>query len=148
MSRHLKLFWILTSAFFVIGACATSSQLYAEQASTAPVTVAQAREPQPGAQQYPGQQLPGQPPSPSSRPPEPSGRQAPDTEAGQTQGVQTFTGVIVQSGNKYVLQDESRGTIYDVDHQDEVAKHAGKRVRLHGTLDSSGKMIHIQAANR
>ena len=49
----------------------------------------------------------------------------------------------MKSGDKYVLQDETSGTTYDIDHQDEVAKHVGKRVRVNGTLDPSGKMIHI-----
>jgi hypothetical protein len=54
----------------------------------------------------------------------------------------------VKSGDKYVLQDESTGKTYDIDHQDEVAKHVGRRVRVNGTLDPSGNMIHIQPANR
>jgi hypothetical protein len=49
----------------------------------------------------------------------------------------------MKQGNKFVLQDAS-GTTYDIDHQDEVSKFEGKRVRVHGTLDPSGKMIHLQ----
>ena len=56
--------------------------------------------------------------------------------------------MIVKSGDKYVLQDESTGKTYDIDHQDEVAKHVGRRVRVNGTLDPSGKMIQIQPASR
>lgn len=43
-----------------------------------------------------------------------------------------------------MLHDESTGQTYDLDHQDEVQKYAGKRVRVHGTLDPTGKMIHLQ----
>ena len=77
--------------------------------------------------------------------PEKAGQSAPDASADSAQpaGVQTFSGTVVKSGDKYVLQDES-GTTYDTDHQDEMAKFAGKRVKVHGTLDASGKMIHIQ----
>jgi len=41
-----------------------------------------------------------------------------------------------------MLHDESSGKTYDIDHQDEVQKYEGKRVKVHGTLD--GKMIHLQ----
>lgn len=43
-----------------------------------------------------------------------------------------------------MLQDEASGQTYDIDHQDEVQKYEGKRVKVHGTLDASGKMIHLQ----
>lgn len=59
-------------------------------------------------------------------------------------GVQEFVGTVVKSGDKYVLQDASTGNSYDIDHQDEVKKFEGKRVRVHGTLDPSTKMIHVQ----
>jgi hypothetical protein len=57
---------------------------------------------------------------------------------------QTFNGTVVKQGDKYVLQDASTGTTYDIDHQDEVKKFEGKKVRVRGTLDASGKMIHVQ----
>ena len=43
-----------------------------------------------------------------------------------------------------MLQDAATGTTYDIDHQDEVKKFDGKKVRVRGTLDASGKMIHVQ----
>jgi len=49
----------------------------------------------------------------------------------------------MQQGDKYVLQADN-GTVYDIDHQDQVKKFDGKKVRVHGTLDPGGKMIHIQ----
>jgi Protein of unknown function (DUF5818) len=81
----------------------------------------------PAASQTPGQTQPGQ-----------TQADAPDPNGGQT-----FTGTVAQQGGKYVLQSEN-GTVYDIDHQDQVKKFEGKRVRVHGTLDASGKMIHIQ----
>jgi hypothetical protein len=66
------------------------------------------------------------------------------TDAAQPTAVQSFTGTVVKSGDKYVLQDTDAGTTYDIDHQDEVAKFDGKRVKVKGTLDASGKMIHVQ----
>ena len=55
-------------------------------------------------------------------------------------GAQTFTGTIVKQGDKYVLKDDA-GKTYDIDHQTDVAKFEGKRVRVQGTLDPSGKIM-------
>lgn len=86
--------------------------------------------------------------APSSQPSQPSGQtaQPPDSQAqsSDANGVQTFTGTVVKQGDKYVLQDAASGTTYDIDHQDEVKKFEGKKVRVHGTLDASNKMIHVQ----
>lgn len=71
-------------------------------------------------------------------------QQAPPDSQAQSQSGQTFTGTIVKSGEKYVLQEDTSGTTYDVDHQAEVKKFEGKKVRIHGTLDPNGKLIHIQ----
>ena len=100
----------------------------------------------PSAQpQYPTQQ-PGQEPAQQQQPrraPDQSG-QAPDSQAQSQPGVQVFTGMIVKSGDKYMFQDSTSNTTYDIDHQDEVKQYEGKKVRVHGTLDSNGKMIHVQ----
>jgi len=50
----------------------------------------------------------------------------------------------VKQGDKYMLQDAASGTTYDIDHQDEVKKFEGKKVKVHGTLDSTGKKILVQ----
>jgi len=55
-------------------------------------------------------------------------------------GSQTFSGTVVKQGDKYVLKDDS-GKVYDIDHQSDVAKFEGKRVRVQGTLDPSGKIM-------
>jgi uncharacterized protein YdeI (BOF family) len=80
---------------------------------------------------------------PGQQPAQPR-QQAPDSQA-QTQSTssQTFSGTVVKSGDKYVLQDAS-GTSYDVDRQDLVKKYEGQKVRIHGTLDASGKVIQVQ----
>ena len=78
--------------------------------------------------------------------PDQTGQQAPDSQAQPTQstGGQSFTGTIVKSGDKYVFQDAASGNTYDIDHQDEVQKYEGKRVKVHGVLDASAKTIHLQ----
>ena len=55
-------------------------------------------------------------------------------------GSQTFSGTVVKQGDKYVLKDDA-GKTYDIDHQSDVAKFEGKRVRVQGTLDPSGKIM-------
>jgi hypothetical protein len=107
-----------------------SVQLYARQTAS--------------GQQYPAPQA-GQDQQPRQQP-----GQAPDQSGQQTTGpqaepgVQVFTGTILKSGDKYVLQESTGGTTYDIDHQDEVKQFEGKKVRVHGTLDPGGKMIHVQ----
>ena len=105
-----------------------------------------AQQTNPDAQQPPSQTQPNTQGPPSGTPPEqPPSRTSPDTQArpSDAAGAQVFTGTVVQQGNKYVLQADN-GTTYDIDLQDQVKKFEGKRVRVHGTLDPSGKMIHVQ----
>jgi hypothetical protein len=56
---------------------------------------------------------------------------------------QTFSGTVVKSGDKYVLKDDS-GKTYDIDHQDDVRKFEGKRVKVQGKLDDTGTKIMVK----
>lgn len=95
--------------------------------------------------QTPSRQSPDQPgQTPSQSAPSQSGQRGSQAQTSDQGGAQTFTGTVVKQGDKYVLQDAATGTTYDIDHQDEVKKFEGKKVRVHGTLDASGKMIHVQ----
>jgi hypothetical protein len=58
-------------------------------------------------------------------------------------GSQTFSGTVTKRGDKYVLKDDS-GKTYDIDHQDEVKKFDGKRVRVQGTLDPATNKIMVK----
>ncbi len=88
------------------------------------------------------QQADSQSPKSPSQPP--AQQTAPDSQAQSQQAqVQTFAGTIVKAGDKYVLQDAS-GTSFDVDRQDLVKPHEGKKVRINGTLDPDGKTIHVK----
>jgi hypothetical protein len=75
-------------------------------------------------------------------------RSAPDAQAqpSSAEGAegQNFTGTIVKSGDKYKFQDTASGNTYDIDHQEQVKQFEGKKVRVHGTLDESAKVIHVQ----
>jgi uncharacterized protein YdeI (BOF family) len=125
---------LLAVLLLVCGMMLVSAQLFGQDASPSP------------QQQYPTEQS-GQAPAQQQQPrqaPDQSG-QAPDAQAqSQQPGVQVFTGTIVKSGDKYMFQDSASNTTYDIDHQNEVKQFEGKKVRVHGTLDSNGKMIHVQ----
>jgi hypothetical protein len=60
--------------------------------------------------------------------------------------VETFAGTIMKSGDKYALQDAS-ATNYDIDRQDLVKSHQGKKVLINGTLDPDDKTIHVSNLN-
>jgi hypothetical protein len=114
----------------------TSSQTQSPDAqaqqSTQPPTADQSAPP-------PTQAPPSQTPDQASQPAQDS-----QMQSAQPTGTQSFSGTIVKAGNKYKLQDEASGKTYDIDHQDEVQKFEGKRVRVKGMLDASGTTIHLQ----
>jgi hypothetical protein len=139
MKKHSRsLLFISALALFLSAALGLNAQ---STPSTQPPDT-QAQQPS-----TPDQTTPATTPSQTTpnQTPEKAGQATPDASANSSQagGAQSFSGTVVKSGDKYVLQDES-GTNYDTDHQDEMAKFEGKRVKVHGTLDASGKMIHIQ----
>ena len=51
--------------------------------------------------------------------------------------------MVEKEGDKYVLKDDA-GKVYDIDHQTDVAKFEGKRVRVQGKLDETGKKILVK----
>jgi uncharacterized protein YdeI (BOF family) len=107
----------------------------------------QTQPPDAQAQQPTSAQPPQTQPSQS---PDQTGQQTPDSQApapsqsAQSADSQSFTGTIVKQGDKYVFQDAATGNTYDIDHQEELQKYEGKKVKVHGALDASGKMIHVQ----
>jgi cytoskeletal protein RodZ len=137
----------LATLAVVIGMISWGSVLNAQTTpSTTPDTASPQQTPQtqptpspempPSSQQTPNAQ---QPPSqtPDTTAPE-SGSKA--GSAGAPTDTQTFSGTVVKQGDKYMLKDDS-GKMYDIDHQGEVAKFDGKRVRVQGTLDENGKIL-------
>jgi len=84
--------------------------------------------------------------APPSQAPDAGKSAPPDSQApaASSTDAQSFTGTIVKSGDKYKFQDADTGNMYDIDHQDQVQKFEGKKVKVHGTLDASTKTIHVQ----
>ena len=123
----------------------TSPDRQAQQPSSSPDTTppqstpdAQAPSSQPPSSQTPDTTTP----PPSGQSPE-SGAQGSASDSGAAAGTQTFSGTVIKQGDKYVLKDDS-GKTYDIDHQDEVKKFEGKRVRVQGTLDPSTNKIMVK----
>jgi hypothetical protein len=48
------------------------------------------------------------------------------------------------SRNSPESRDTASNTTYDIDAQNQVKQFEGKKVRVHGTLDPNGKVIHVQ----
>ena len=127
--------------------CAQSSSVPGQEyPSQSPSTQSPSAQPSTPPSQTPDTQAP--PPSQAPDRTAPSQTAPPDQSgtASSTDpaGSQTFTGTVMKQGDKFVLQDSASGKTYDIDHQDQVKQFEGKRVRVHGTLDASSNMIHIQ----
>src|SRR5256885_16919596 len=58
--------------------------------------------------------------------------------------VQTFTGTIVKSGEKYTLEDSTTKTSYQLDDPQKASAFNGKKVKVVGTLDAEKKLIHVE----
>lgn len=157
MKKQVQFLWFLSAlALFLSVGISLSAQDSTQPSQTPDAQSQPAQTPAPDAQPTPTQEAqPSPTPGAQSQPaPAPQPGQTPDTSGQATSGsqassaqaadAQSFSGTVVKSGDKYVLKDEASGKTYDIDHQDEVQKFDGKRVKVHGTLDASGKMIHLQ----
>ena len=98
----------------------------------------------PAAQQPPSSsQTPDQAQTPNSQNNAPAAGTSDNGSAATSADGQNFSGTVVKSGDKYMLKDDS-GKTYDIDHQTDVAKFEGKRVRVKGTLDAAGTKILVK----
>lgn len=123
----------------------TSPDRQAQQPSSSPDTT-QTPPPQsqePSTSQSPSSQTQQQTPDTNRTPDTAAPSQAPSSANGAGTDSQVFSGTVVKTGDKYMLKDDS-GHTYDIDHQDEVKKFEGKRVRVQGTLDPTGNKIMVK----
>ncbi|MGC2648776.1 MAG: DUF5818 domain-containing protein [Candidatus Sulfotelmatobacter sp.] len=148
MKKHLRSVWTLGTfaTLLTVGITLNAQQSTPTPPSTStdPSAAPQSQPTQPTdpTAQQPSTPTQAQP----SQTPDQGGQAAPNTPSqpsATATDAQTFSGTIVKSGDKYVLQDAASGKSYDIDHQDQVKQYEGKKVRVHGTLDASGK-IHLQ----
>jgi len=97
-------------------------------------------------------------PVPSPRPvplPDQQPEQRPDAQQGNQQpasgqdgmqkqnATQMFAGIVMKSGEKYVLRTADNVT-YQLDDQARAKKYEGKEVQVTGSLDESSGTIHVQ----
>lgn len=120
-------------------------------AQTTPSTPSQTQQPEtqatpdsPPTQQTPQtQHAPDQTQTPDQAQTPDSKTTTPNATAPSATDSQSFLGTVVKSGDKYVLKDDA-GKTYDIDHQDDVKKFEGKRVKVQGTLDATGTKIAVK----
>ena len=148
MKKHLRSMWTIGTfaTLLTVGISLNAQQSTPTPPSTStdPSAAPQSQPTQPTdpTAQQPSTPTQAQP----SQTPDQGGQAAPNTPSQPSATAtdsQTFSGTIVKTGDKYVLQDAASGKSYDIDHQDQVKQYEGKKVRVHGTLDASGK-IHLQ----
>jgi hypothetical protein len=146
VSKRFKNFPFIAIVATVFAVVSWGSLLQAQQTDTQqPPQTQQPQQPPdtqaPTPQQPDNQQTPSQAqPSQSQDQSRGSQGQASDPSGGASE----FVGTVVKQGDKYMFQDAASGQTYNIDHQEEVKKFEGKKVRVHGTLDPSTKTIHVQ----
>jgi hypothetical protein len=72
-------------------------------------------------------------------------QQAANQDADQSADQNTFTGVIVKSGDKLVLTDPFTKTSYQLDDQRKAQELVNKNVKVTGVLDPSTGTIRVSA---
>jgi glucose/arabinose dehydrogenase len=138
-------FIAIVAVVFAVISCGSALQAQSDTPqSSSPQSQQQPQQPPdtqaPTPQQPQSQQTPSQQPSQGQASQDPSGKSQTSDPGGSSE----FIGTVVKQGDKYMFQDAASGQTYDIDHQDEVKKFEGKKVRVHGTLDPSTKTIHVQ----
>jgi cytoskeletal protein RodZ len=146
VKKKIQSLTFLATLAVAIGMISWGSALNAQTSTQQPDTSTPQSTPdttpqQPSPDNPPAAQQPPSSQAPDTTAPDSGSKasSAPDSDATGT-GTQTFSGTVVKQGSKYVLKDDS-GKTYDIDHQTDVAKFEGKRVRVQGTLDANGKII-------
>jgi len=61
----------------------------------------------------------------------------------QQQPAQTYTGKIVSMNGRLVLKNETGPGAYQLDDQTKASHYKGKDVIVTGSVDASGKTIHV-----
>jgi len=71
---------------------------------------------------------------------------APETYSFQTEerpAATTVIGIILKSGDKFVLSDPATKSKYLLDDQDKARRFEGKHVKVTGTIDAAKNLIHV-----
>jgi hypothetical protein len=62
-----------------------------------------------------------------------------------SKSTQVFTGTIVESGEKYLLDDPTNKVTYELDDPKKASAFVGKKVRVVGSLDATMKILHVES---
>ena len=149
MKKQLQSMWTLgaMAALLTFGITLNVQQSAPPTTSTDRSAAPQSQPTQPTdpTAQRPATQAPLQTKTAPSQNPNQGTQAAPDSSqtSASAGGTQSFSGTIVKSSDKYMLQNADSGKSYDIDHQEQVKQYEGKKVRVHGTLDASNK-IHVR----
>lgn len=148
VNKSMQLLSLTASAAVLFAVISWGGVAHAQQTSPkSGQAPSQSAPPPDNSQQSPSQTQPSQPPdqqAPSTRQGQAEPGQTPDQAQSDANGSKEFVGTVVKQGNKYMFQEASSGQTYDIDHQEEVKKFDGKKVRVRGTLDPQTKTIHVQ----
>jgi hypothetical protein len=142
MKKPIQSLWFLSILALFLSLGLSLNAQTTSQPAQPPDAQAQPAQP-PDAQAQPAQPPQAQP----TQPPDQAAPPATEASAQSAQSAdsgQSFVGTVVKSGDKYMFKEEATGKTYDIDHQDDVQKFEGKKVKVHGSLDASGKTIHVQ----
>ena len=153
MKTRIQSLSFLVTLAIAMGMISWGSALSAQTTPSTPTDQQQPQtQPTPDtpSQQAPAQAQPAPAPGNAPATQTPEQAQAPGSKTGTPTAAtpaasdsQSFSGMVEKSGEKYVLKDDS-GKIYDIDHQDDVKKFEGKRVKVQGTLDPTGTKIQVK----
>lgn len=84
-------------------------------------------------------------PSQGGLPGSPADRQQREQEQQQQPQVKSFSGKISKAGDKFILEEETLRTSFQLDDLKKVQPYQGKRVVITGILDAQHNVIHVQA---
>ena len=67
----------------------------------------------------------------------------PPSDQGKASEMKVFTGKVLQADGQYVLMDTSTQITYALDDQEKAKQFEGKAVKVTGTFEASGNLIHV-----
>ncbi len=146
-TRIQSLYYLATPAI-ALGMIFWGGSLHAQTTPSSPTDQQAQPAPTPTPDTPPTQQAPTPAPTPDAAQ-SPDSAQAPDSKTGtptatpSATDTQIFAGTVEKSGDKYMLKTDD-GKSYDIDHQEDVKKYEGKRVRVQGKLDDTGTKIQLK----
>src|SRR5579862_8934503 len=73
-----------------------------------------------------------------------AGPSTPKPEIQAQPEVETFFGTVLKNGQNFVLSDSATKTKYTLDNSAKASGYVGMTVKVTGTLDNAGSLIHVE----